>query len=69
VFDVMPEDTFLLCSDGLYNSVNDDEMIAQLQRADIQQCAQGLIDGALANNANDNVSAIVVRAKRQTTHP
>ncbi len=63
VFDVMPEDTFLLCSDGLYNSVSHEEMIAQLQYADIQECAQGLIDNALVNNANDNVSAIVVRAR------
>ncbi|HEY5602220.1 MAG TPA: protein phosphatase 2C domain-containing protein [Gammaproteobacteria bacterium] len=68
VFDVKPEDTFLLCSDGLYNSVRDDEITAKLQHADPQLCAEGLIDSALANNANDNVSAVVVRADGKAIH-
>ena len=62
VFEVKPDDTFLLCSDGLYNSVSDEEMTGLLNHTDAEQCAQDLIDHALANNANDNVSAIVVRA-------
>jgi serine/threonine protein phosphatase PrpC len=61
VFHLDADDTYLLCSDGLYNSVDDDAMSEQLQCKDVERCAQGLIDLALANDANDNVSVIVVR--------
>ncbi|MGD8559239.1 MAG: protein phosphatase 2C domain-containing protein [Gammaproteobacteria bacterium] len=64
IFDVEPGDTFLLCSDGLYNSVGNDDIKTLIQHADIDQCAQSLIDRSLENNANDNVSAIVVRATK-----
>lgn len=65
VFDVNPGDAFLLCSDGLYNSVSNDEIASLMQQGDAAQCAQGLIDTALTNNANDNVSAVVVRINNQ----
>lgn len=64
IFDVEPDDTFLLCSDGLYNSVSQEQIAEMLQINDIDQCTQQLIDSALDNNAKDNVSAIVVRAER-----
>ena len=63
VFKISPGDNYLLCSDGLYNSLSDDEIIAQVNQPDVDQGAQGLIDAALTNVANDNISAIVVRNK------
>jgi len=61
VFQVSPGDSYLLCSDGLYNSLSEPEMIDQLNKPDVEQSVQGLIDHSLLNDANDNVSAIIVR--------
>jgi len=63
VFQVLPGDNFLLCSDGLYNCLSEADIVDQLKQPDVQQSAQGLIDQALVNVANDNISAVVVRNK------
>jgi serine/threonine protein phosphatase PrpC len=52
-----PGDIFLLCSDGL-TKVLDDTTIAQLMVA--PDPAQALIQAALAGDARDNVTAVVV---------
>lgn len=54
-------DSFLLCSDGLYNCVSDEEMQQALTLRDPALITAQLIDKALANGAPDNVSAIVVQ--------
>lgn len=66
-FLISPGDNYLLCSDGLYNCLTDPEIIEQIQKQDVDQSVQGLIDRALAKVANDNVSAIVVRNKTMAT--
>lgn len=63
VFQVDSDETYLLCSDGLYNSLNDEEIMEQLRYSDVALCASGLIDKALYRNASDNVSVVVVRAR------
>jgi len=67
VFKISPGDNYLLCSDGLYNCLSNDEIIEQVNQPDVDQCTQGLIDAALTNVANDNISAIVVRNKALPT--
>ena len=56
-----PGDHYLLCSDGLYNAV-DDQRIAGLLSAGVsaRSMAAELVDAALANNARDNVTAVVI---------
>lgn len=54
-------DIFLLCSDGLYNCVSDEEIQQTLMLRDPDMIAAQLLDKALANGAPDNVSAIVVQ--------
>ncbi len=62
IFPVQMGDTFLLCSDGLYNSVTEEDMLQQLGSGSSQEAVQALITTALNNKANDNVSVIVVKS-------
>ncbi len=58
---VLPGDTFLLCSDGLTEHVTDDEIAAHLTNPIPQACCDSLVTLTLARGARDNVSVIVVR--------
>lgn len=61
VFTTQIGDTFLLCSDGLYNSVSREDLIEALTLRDLEVMVTQLVDKAIANGAPDNVSAIVVQ--------
>ncbi|HEY8938922.1 MAG TPA: protein phosphatase 2C domain-containing protein [Cellvibrio sp.] len=61
LFTTQVGDTFLLCSDGLYNAVTEEQLIQNLNLRDVQQCAQQLMKQALENGARDNVSVVVVK--------
>lgn len=60
VFAPEPGDTYLLCSDGLYNEVNDDSIRRKLG-FDAPGAAARLLQEALDNGARDNVSLVVVK--------
>ncbi len=64
------DDTFLLCSDGLYRELDDDAITACLDLGDCRRACDALIDAALARGARDNVSAVVVCPSydTQSTH-
>ena len=68
LFNVQVGDVYMLCSDGLYNSVNAELISQNLQNTNVDTAVKGLIAAALANNASDNVSAIVVKGIRQTVN-
>jgi protein phosphatase/serine/threonine-protein phosphatase Stp1 len=59
-------DIFLLCSDGLNKAVQDSEIASLLVRDDP---ATALISAALARNARDNVTALVVRVAGDAVDP
>ena len=61
-----PGDQLLLCTDGLSDCVRE-ECIAQCldESADAQTACDGLIKLALAAGGNDNVTAVLARAKSQ----
>lgn len=61
VFGAQVGDTFLLCSDGLYNSVAENDIIERLKNKSVEQCSSDLMAQALNNKANDNVSVVVVK--------
>ncbi|HET6346287.1 MAG TPA: Stp1/IreP family PP2C-type Ser/Thr phosphatase, partial [Myxococcota bacterium] len=62
IFDVDPGDTYLLCSDGVYNYYPDpQELAGSLQAANLEQGLHGLIDRALDRGGHDNCTGIVVR--------
>lgn len=59
-------DVFLLCSDGLYGVVGDDEIAATLQTGEIDDVAPRLIETCLARGAPDNVTVVLVKASEAT---
>jgi protein phosphatase len=56
-------DRFLLCSDGLYGTLEESMLVECLQRASAQEACTALIDAARAANARDNITAVVVDVK------
>lgn len=60
-FEIDENDKFLLCSDGLYNAVNDNQVQAILNNGSIHLNSKQLIDAALENGASDNVSFILIQ--------
>ncbi len=61
VFNAQPGDVFLLCSDGLSNTVPPDELGRLLPLGSAEEAACALLDSALARGAPDNVTLIVVK--------
>ncbi len=64
-YDVLPGDIYLLCSDGLNDMVDDDEigMTLSMLSANLALCALQLIQMANDNGGRDNVSVILVKVK------
>ncbi len=60
-FDASTGDTFLLCSDGLYNMLDPQELSLHLDKSDNSEKVNDLIASALDKGAPDNVSVIVVK--------
>ena len=57
-------DRLLLCSDGLYSMLEDDEIAAVMRRvSDPQRCASTLVNGAIAAGGHDNITVIVADAE------
>lgn len=56
-------DLYLLCSDGLYNMVSDDEMAKALSDESIDESLQSLIDLANERGGTDNITIILVQVE------
>ncbi len=61
----MPEDIYLLCSDGLSKMATDEQVreILVRERADIQKAVDALIAFAIAQGGKDNVTIILVQVR------
>ena len=70
-YPVEPGDIYLLCSDGLNDMVEDDEIGMTLEAlgANLGLCAAQLVQMANDNGGRDNVSVILVRIKRKFSAP
>jgi protein phosphatase len=55
-FQVAEGDVLLVCSDGAYNVLNDDELREGVNANDVDAACQGLIDAALKRGAPDNLT-------------
>ena len=56
----LPGDRLLLCTDGLFNEVNESEILATLDQAGpLEAVADSLVQQALANGGRDNVGVVV----------
>lgn len=60
---VLPGDIYLLCSDGLSDEVEDEEILSTLSRysGNLQKAAETLVQMANEKGGNDNISVIVIR--------
>ncbi|MBQ9277404.1 MAG: Stp1/IreP family PP2C-type Ser/Thr phosphatase [Lachnospiraceae bacterium] len=59
--DINPEDKYLLCSDGLSNMVEDDEIRdIVIDNEDLRETAQALIDRANYYGGADNISVVII---------
>jgi protein phosphatase len=68
---VEPGDIYLLCSDGLNDMVEDDEIEMTLEAlgVNLKLCAMQLVQMANDNGGRDNVSVILVRTKTKFPAP
>ncbi|MBA3547362.1 MAG: protein phosphatase 2C domain-containing protein [Nannocystis sp.] len=60
-FEILPGDAFLLCSDGLYDYLEDPEITSNLALANIEDIPGRFIDLANSRGGKDNVTALVVQ--------
>lgn len=70
-YDVLPGDIYLLCSDGLNDMVEDDEISLTLQTlaANLGLAAEQLVQMANDNGGRDNVSVILVKVRGDYAAP
>ena len=61
--DINTEEKYLLCSDGLSNMVEDDEIRDIVsEEDDLDRIAQELVDRANYYGGSDNISVIIISA-------
>jgi serine/threonine protein phosphatase PrpC len=58
---IQPDDTFLICSDGLTAHVSDDEIGPALAGKSAEQGCGSLIELALSRGGTDNVTVVIVQ--------
>jgi serine/threonine protein phosphatase PrpC len=60
VFEILPGDAFLLCSDGLHGYFPDEEIASRLAPPHVDTLAADLVSQANERGGRDNITAIVV---------
>ena len=64
---LLPQDRLLLCSDGFYDVVPDEDLLQVILGSSAEVAAATLVDLARQRNTADNVSAVVLAADREPT--
>jgi serine/threonine protein phosphatase PrpC/CRP-like cAMP-binding protein len=62
-FEILPGDSFLLCSDGLHSYLTEAQILDFLKTDDLEHLPQKLVDHANAGGGHDNITAVVVRVE------
>lgn len=60
-FDMIPGDSFLLCSDGLYEYLDDTDISRMLSLTEVKDIPGRLIDMANTRGGKDNITALVIQ--------
>lgn len=60
VVDALPRDRFLLCTDGLYDPFEDEELGTLLRPGDAATACKRLVETAFERGSADNITAIIV---------
>ena len=58
---LLPGDFLLLCTDGLVNTVTDEEIMREVLHGDTNTCMERLLEIAKKQGAPDNVTAVLMR--------
>jgi PPM family protein phosphatase len=62
-FEILPGDTFLLCSDGLHAYLTEEQILTFLKTEDLEHLPQQLVDHANAGGGHDNITAVCIRVE------
>lgn len=57
-------DSYLLCSDGLYNAMEDSEIVSIISRNSVEDSVKELVGFANQRGGDDNITAVVVKVER-----
>lgn len=57
------QDRLLMCSDGLFDSMSDEEILEIAKEGDVQRCVSSLIDEANRRGGNDNITVQLILYK------
>jgi PPM family protein phosphatase len=60
-FDIIPGDRFLICSDGMYAYIDEEQLPKQLADHEIKEVPHKLVEMANAGGGHDNITAVVLR--------
>jgi PPM family protein phosphatase len=60
-FDILPGDRFLLCSDGMYAYLEEEELPGLLSQGDVDEVPRDLVERANRGGGHDNITAVIVR--------
>ena len=60
-FDMIPGDAFLLCSDGLYEYLDDTDISRMLSLTEVRDIPGRLIDMANTRGGKDNITALIIQ--------
>jgi serine/threonine protein phosphatase PrpC len=69
---ILPDDTYLLCSDGLWSELKHEDINIAMQECNIGTACEKLVGLALKAGAPDNITAIMIRIEtigEQATSP
>jgi serine/threonine protein phosphatase PrpC len=69
-FPVKPGDTVLICSDGLYRALSDDEIAGSLEKDALRTC-ETLVERAMAKQiaTQDNITVIALQCRQPSARP
>ncbi|MDD2722687.1 MAG: Stp1/IreP family PP2C-type Ser/Thr phosphatase [Methylovulum sp.] len=60
LFPIQIGDSYLLCSDGLFEKITDDEILHIIVNNSPEEACTALVDAAIDRGGNDNISVIVL---------
>ena len=64
VFDILPGDELVLCSDGLHNYLrNPVQLLPMLEHDEVNSCLKEMVQFAIKGGGSDNISVLIIQAK------
>lgn len=61
--EVLPGDRYLLCSDGLYEEISDDQISDLMELPDLNEACISLVKSANEKGGHDNITVVLVEAE------